>query len=295
LISGIIDDLLGLSHELGSPAHDWAILGEGNTSARIDDERFLVKASGSNLATLSTEQLVDVRFAPLLGAIADVRAGRPGLSDAQTRELLASACTMPVKEDHMQWSPAKPARAGEIGVPFGAQRIPEPAGKVPSVETLFHGLLLQLPGVAFIGHTHVTSINGLLCSDKGWELMCQGGRIFPDEIVVCGIAPCCVPYSDPGLPLAIAIDDAVQKYLDKYDTNPKTMYLQSHGFIALGGSAREVVAITQMADKAARITLGAIQAGGPRFLPQSVVDRIANRPDEHHRQRQLGLTTSTGQ
>ena len=34
-------------------------------------------------------------------------------------------------------------------------------GRTPSVETLFHAGLLSLPGVHFIGHTHITSVNSL--------------------------------------------------------------------------------------------------------------------------------------
>ena len=68
-----------------------------------------------------------------------------------------------------------------------------------------HAFLLTLPGVEFVGHTHVTRINGLLCSARGWEALQAGRRMFPDEIVVCGVAPCCVPYVDPGIPLARAL------------------------------------------------------------------------------------------
>jgi ribulose-5-phosphate 4-epimerase/fuculose-1-phosphate aldolase len=231
---------------------------------------------------LTIDQLADVRFAPLLEAIDKAAAGGPTLSDDETRSLLLRSYFAAPKNEVVQWNRPNNTREPTVyNVPI----------KLPSVESLFHCLLLQLPGVMFVGHTHVTSINGLLCSDHGWELMCRGGRVFPDEVVVCGVAPCCVPYTDPGLPLATAINEAVTTYRQQYDAVPKTIYLQSHGFIALGGSIREVLAITQMADKAARIMLGAIQAGGPRFLPQSVIDRIANRPDEHHRQRQLGLST----
>jgi rhamnose utilization protein RhaD (predicted bifunctional aldolase and dehydrogenase) len=249
-----LEELLSLSRQLGASEQGWAILGEGNTSARIDDDTFLVKASGSQLGHLREDQLVAVRFAPLLAALD----GGDTPDDQTTRRLLAEAC-----------------------VQTGA--------KTPSVETLFHANLLSIPGVAFIGHTHVTSINGLLCSENGWNLMQRGGRLFPDEIVVCGVAPCCVPYTDPGLPLARAIRDAVRKHIEVYGAYPKTIYLQSHGFIALGATSQEVLSITMMADKAAKIMLGAIAAGGPRFMPDSDIARIATRPDEHVRQRELGL------
>ena len=58
--------LLALSHELGAEHRDLAILGEGNTSARLEAGRFLVKASGCNLGTLGAEDLVECNSSPLL-------------------------------------------------------------------------------------------------------------------------------------------------------------------------------------------------------------------------------------
>jgi ribulose-5-phosphate 4-epimerase/fuculose-1-phosphate aldolase len=252
----ILQELLTLAHDLGDSGRGWAILGEGNVSARLDDETFLVKASGSQMATLRPEQLVEVEFVSLTAAVK----GTDVMDDVATKQSLIDSCR-------------------------------HAAAPMPSVETLFHADLLSLPGVAFIGHTHVTSINGLLCSENGWSLMQAGGRLFPDEIVVCGVAPCCVAYTDPGLPLARAIHSQVAAFQDRHDDIPKTVYLQNHGFIAIGKSAREVLSITQMADKAAKILLGAIATGTPRFLSDADVARIATRPDEHLRQRQLGLKT----
>jgi rhamnose utilization protein RhaD (predicted bifunctional aldolase and dehydrogenase) len=253
-VQELIDELLDLSHILGSPKFDWAILGEGNTSARIDETKFLVKASGSQLATLTAEQLAQVLFDPILNALDD----HTDYSDAAVKELLSSST-----------------------IPAGAS--------VPSVETILHAYLLTLPDVDFVGHTHVTSINSLLCSSNGWEAISRGGRLFPDEIVVCGIAPCCVPYVDPGLPLARKLKERVEWFIEKYGVRPKTVYLQNHGFIALGTTAQEVVSITKMADKCACIMLGAFASGGPTFLTPANVQRIATRPDEHQRQRALGL------
>jgi len=44
-----------------------------------------------------------------------------------------------------------------------------------------------------------------------------------------------------------------------------------------------------MTDKSAEIFAGAAALGGPRFLAPGEVDRIANRIDEHYRQRALKL------
>ena len=254
-----LTELLDLSHTLGDPAHDWAILGEGNTSTHLDSDTFLVKASGSELRTLTAEQVSEVRFAPVMAALNTAR----DLSDTETKDLLLGACV-------------------------GGN------GRMPSVETLLHAYLLTLPGIEFVGHTHVTSINALLCSREGWDAVQGGGRLFPDEIVVCGIAPCCVPYVDPGLPLARALRDQVIAYIHRYNSAPKTIYLRNHGFIALGKSAQEVRNITMMADKAARILLGALAAGTPTYLTPENVTRIQTRPDEHYRQKALGIREDAG-
>ena len=247
--------LLSLSHALGDTAHDWAILGEGNASAAQSGEAFLVKASGSHLGTLRADQLTTVRYAPLLAALESGQV----LSDGDTKALLLSAC------------------AGD-------------KSRMPSVETLLHAYLLTLEGIRFVGHTHVTSINGIACSAAGWAVLQEGRRLFPDEIVVCGVAPCCVPYVDPGLPLARVLRGEVLAYLKTHGVPPKTIYLQNHGFIALGGTASEVIQITLMADKAARILTAALACGQPTFLSPENVARIHSRPDEHFRREALGLT-----
>ena len=227
-----MQELLTLSHRLGDPAKDWAILGEGNTSARVDEATFYVKASGSQLGTLRPRQVSHVRFEPILQALHSTRE----FGDTEVKDLLFSSCT-----------------------DGGAN------GLKPSVETLIHAYLLTLPDVNFVGHTHITSINGLLCSARGWEAVKFGGRMFPDEIVVCGVAPCCVPYVDPGIALARALRDEVLAYQKTHGVRPKTIYMKNHGFIALAKTAQEVENIHKMADKAARVMLGAFASGGPTF------------------------------
>ena len=246
--------LIKLSHELGSASHEWAILGEGNTSMRLDTDTFAVKASGSQLGSLTAEQLATVRFTPILDALTSSR----DWNDDDVKDLLLSSCTG--------------------------------TGRMPSTETLMHAYLLTLPEIAFVGHTHVTSINGLMCSVRGWEAVSGGGRLFPDEIVVCGVAPCTVPYVDPGVPLARALRSQVEAYLQEHGVPPKTIYLQNHGFIALGRSSTEVVSIHMMADKAAKVLARALAIGEPTYLTAANVARIYTWPAEHFRQKALGLT-----
>ncbi len=60
------DRLLDLSHELGREERQLSILGEGNTSADNGDGTFWIKASGTNLETLTPGNLSRVRTAAIL-------------------------------------------------------------------------------------------------------------------------------------------------------------------------------------------------------------------------------------
>jgi rhamnose utilization protein RhaD (predicted bifunctional aldolase and dehydrogenase) len=240
--------LVAMSHHLGDPALDYTILGEGNTSARADADTFLVKASGVELGTIDHNGFVRVYFQRVL-ALLD--AG--DLSDDDVRAGLESA-----KAD-----PAVAAR--------------------PSVETVLHALALQVEGVNFVGHTHPTAVNAVLCSQQVEEAI--AGRLFPDEIVYCGPAPVYVPYTDPGVPLARAVRDSIRRYLDERGEAPKVVLMQNHGLIALGKTALDVENVTAMYVKAARVLLATFALGGPHFLSPQAVARIHTRPDELYRRR----------
>jgi rhamnose utilization protein RhaD (predicted bifunctional aldolase and dehydrogenase) len=247
----ILEELTALSHFLGDPARDLAILGEGNTSARVDADTFYVKASGQQLGTITPDGFVACAFSRILPLF-----DGPVLSDAEVKNALTEC-----KVD------------GENGI-------------MPSVETFFHAYLLSLPGVNFVGHTHPIAVNSILCSQMSREAI--AGRLFPDEIVCCGPAPCYVEYTDPGLVLSRQIKLRVEEHFDTYGEYPKTILMENHGLIAAGKSVKDVQTITSMYVKTARVILGTYALGGPRFLTQEQVDRIHTRPDEHYRQRQIG-------
>ena len=78
----LLSRLLDLSHQLGREERKLSILGEGNTSARVSADTFLVKASGSNLGTLAAANLTECRFASLLPAL-DAKAMTDAAVDAQ--------------------------------------------------------------------------------------------------------------------------------------------------------------------------------------------------------------------
>ena len=156
------------------------------------------------------------------------------------------------------------------------------------MEAVFHAYLLTLPGVNFVGHTHPIAVNQLLCSRHARTFARR--RLFPDEIVCCGVESVFVTYTDPGLRLAQAIRAAVVAYVKRLARPPRVILLENHGFIALGATPAAVLAATLMGAKAAEIFSGAAALGGaPRFLTPAQVRRIAGRPDEHYRQKALGL------
>lgn len=244
----ILDQLVTLSRTLGDPANDYAILGEGNTSARAGSDTFWVKASGTELRTIDANGFVEVRFDRVL-ALLDA----PALGDAEIKQGLSGA------------------------------KVDATSGGHPSVETVLHALCLQLDGINFIGHTHPAAVNAITCS-VGFEAA-FAGRLFPDEIVVCGPAPVLVPYVDPGPPLARAVQARIDAFIGTHGEAPKVIYMQNHGMIALGRTAQQVANITAMAVKTARVLAGTYALGGPRFMTAEAVARIHTRPDEHYRQK----------
>lgn len=247
----IASSLIELSHTLGEEHRHLAILGEGNTSAKINDSTFLVKASGSSLGTLGKNDLVECRFAPLLEMLDSFN-----LTDREIEDELF-ACRV------------------------------DSAAKKPSVEALFHAYLLTLPGIGFVGHTHSVAVNAILCSPRAREF--AENRLFPDEIVCCGGSSVFIPYTDPGLRLSQVIREECVSFMEKQGVGPKVILLENHGLITLGATPSAVKAAMFMADKAARIFTASTALGGPQFMGTDQVKRIVNRIDEHYRQRALDI------
>ncbi len=248
---GVLEALVSLSNRLGDPARDCAILGEGNTSARADEATFWVKASGAELRTAGPDRFVRVRFDAVLEMLA---AG--DLDDDTVKVALARA-----KADS-----AAPAH--------------------PSVETLLHAVCLGVAGVNVVAHTHPVAVNAVTCSRAFPDAL--RAPLFPDQVVVCGVAPVLVPYVDPGVPLAREVDRLLRAFVAEHGEPPRVLYLQNHGLVALGANATQAENVTAMAVKAARILLGSYGVGGPNPMTAEAVARIHTRPDEHHRQRVLG-------
>lgn len=244
----ILNTLVEMTRTLGRPDMDYVIIGEGNTSCRIDEESFYVKASGNQMNGITEEGFVAVHFEPILGLL-----DNPPETMTEQNRIMSAA-----KVD--QSSPAR-----------------------PSVEVSFHAMLLAECGVQFIGHTHPTAVNQLTCSNRIEDFAFK--RRFPDEVVLCAPESVLVPYADPGLPLAIVMREKVRAYMEKHGEAPKVILLENHGVIALGDTPSEILNITAMVVKSAKIFAGACMIGEPTYMTNEDVWHIYKRPDEIYRRK----------
>jgi rhamnose utilization protein RhaD (predicted bifunctional aldolase and dehydrogenase) len=244
-------ELTALSQSVGDPSQDLCILAEGNTSCLDDDGAMWIKASGRSLVGCSE------------GDFVRVNAGR-----------VVAALDLDLPDDDSQRAYLDSARL-------------DPATtEKASTEAFMHAWLLRQEGVRFVGHGHPTALLSVLSLLEAREL--AGRRLFPDEIVLCGPAACWVPYVRPGLLLARAIRERAALFAEAHGGFPKTFWLQNHGLIAVGGTAKEVESALAMSVKAGRVLLDALQTGRElRFLTKAEIAAIAGWPDEHARQKKL--------
>lgn len=252
---GVPAELVALTRRIGDPAADLVVLAEGNTSTRLADGTFAVKASGSRMDAAAAGDFVIADPADLLAALKD-----PDTSQADLTALLA------------------------------AEGVPGDEVRRASIETLVHLAALEFGGASWVAHTHPTAVVGLLSivdAEALWR-----APLFPDEAVVVG-PPAWVPYAEPGLALGRAVADAVSSYVDVEGRPPRLVLLGNHGIVALGDTAAEVEAVTTMCVKAARVRSVALAAGTPLPLPAADADALANRADEVERRARLGRLHSS--
>lgn len=249
----IMGDLVALSRYLGDPSRTCAILGEGNTSARVDGDTFLVKASGTTLAGIAETGFVRVSLSRLVRLLEDPEATDDTVTTAFQEALVEQGET-----------------------------------RRPSVEAMLHAYLLQYPEYRFIGHTHPTHVCMLLCSPRAEEFATR--RIYPDHVVCMGRSSVFVPYVDPGLVLAREVQQRFEAFVKREGELPRAICMENHGLIAMGATPEAVKSCTDMAEKAAQVIVGACSAGGPRYMTGSDVDRIHTRPDEKYRIQTIART-----
>lgn len=98
--------------------------------------------------------------------------------------------------------------------------------KRPSVETSLHDLICY----KFVVHLHPTLINGVLCSRNAKNLILQ---LFGDELLF-------VQYTDPGYTLFKKLEKEILEYREKFQSDPKIIFLENHGVFVGADTANEV-------------------------------------------------------
>ena len=242
----ILTQLIDMTRRIADPTKDLAILGEGNTSARADEDSFYVKASGTSMTGITEDGFVRVSISRVLALLDD-----PSADDAAVTRVFQDALVVPGEK------------------------------RRPSVEAILHAILLQIPEYRFVGHAHPVYTNTLMCSVHAEEAATR--RLFPDQIVSMGPASVFVPYVDPGLPLAREVKRRLEQFVDKEGMLPTAILMQNHGLITMGASVKAVLSCMDMTEKSMRILYGTYAIGGPHFLEPGHVERIATRPDEIYR------------
>jgi len=252
-------ELLALTHLLGEPARDLAVLAEGNTSQRLDDGRLVVKASGANLASASAEDFVLVDVDEIMGIVDDPRSTQ----DELTAALVAPK---PLRTERMR-------RRGSIEtvVHAAVHHVATRLGGVPD-------------GARFVGHTHPTDVVGLLASVRAAEAWDR--IVYSDEAVVIG-RPLFVPYATPGIDLGRVYAEALRGYAEQHAALPQLVLLANHGIVAIAPTTAGVEAVSTMAVKGARVRATAYAVGGVAPLTDDQVRKFFARDDIDERRANL--------
>jgi NAD(P)-dependent dehydrogenase (short-subunit alcohol dehydrogenase family)/rhamnose utilization protein RhaD (predicted bifunctional aldolase and dehydrogenase) len=182
--------------------------GGGNTSVKSDDgEIICVKASGTALKDMTRER----------GWVA----------------LTLEDVVSPIEDSKLQKMKPANREAHVLELLMKARTGGEPDGR-PSVEASLHALM---KGKCIL-HTHPTVLNGILCSRKSREMVDKLAK-------VCKTPPLWIPYTNPGFPLAVAVNDASREYRQTHGKEPEYIFIESHGLFVSAKTGKEAVRRTK--------------------------------------------------
>ena len=189
-----VKDLIEVSRWYGQKK-EYVIAGGGNTSFKTKDHLW-IKASGINLG-----QIDENGFCVL------------------DREKLNDIPNQHFSEDSTE-------REEQVKNALLNARIDPDSGLRPSVETSLHNLF----SYSFVVHTHMTLVNGLMCSNLAEE---KSLDIFGDEVLY-------VSYCDPGYILFKVIADKIAEYNRRFNHDPKVVLIQNHGIFVAADNINEI-------------------------------------------------------
>ncbi len=189
-----IQELIDVSRYYGQK-REYVIAGGGNTSFK-DEKQLWIKASGINLGSIGENGF----------CVLD----RQKLNDIPKQQFSDDSAT----------------REEQVKNALLIARVNPESGLRPSVETSLHNLF----SYSFVVHTHMTLVNGLMCSNLSKEKTLE---IFGDKILY-------VPYSDPGFVLFKIIAEEIAKYNEKFGNDPQIVLIQNHGIFVAANTIDEI-------------------------------------------------------
>ncbi|HKK61310.1 MAG TPA: SDR family NAD(P)-dependent oxidoreductase [Bacteroidales bacterium] len=116
-------------------------------------------------------------------------------------------------------------REMQVKQDLSAARVQPLSNKTPSVETSFHELI----DYAYVVHLHPTIVNALMCAKNSKRI---AGELFGEEIV-------CLSYA-PGYALFKNILEVIEGYRNRFQKDPKLIFLENHGIFVSANSVEEV-------------------------------------------------------
>ncbi|MFV0406053.1 MAG: SDR family NAD(P)-dependent oxidoreductase [Propioniciclava sp.] len=144
----------------------------------------------------------------------------------------------------------EPVDGDPVRVAAAQAQIGDPGGRRPSVEILFHALIPD----ALVVHYHPLVANAVGCTTDAEQILAD---LLGDEAMF-------VPYTDPGVPLARAVERVRTGYTERTGSPPPGItLLGNHGIIVSGNSQADLIAQTERLTAA---VTAALAAGSP--LPE---------------------------
>jgi rhamnose utilization protein RhaD (predicted bifunctional aldolase and dehydrogenase) len=189
-----IKELIEVSRWYGQ-RKEYVIAGGGNTSYK-NGEHLWIKASGINLGSIGEN-------------------GFCVLDRAKLNDI-----------PNQQFSDDSATREEQVKNALLNARVNPESGLRPSVETSLHNLF----SYSFVVHTHMTLVNGLMCSNLAQP---KSLEIFGEEVLY-------VPYSDPGYILFKIIAEKIAEYNVKFNHDPKVVLIQNHGIFVAADTIEEI-------------------------------------------------------
>ncbi len=192
-----IQELVDISRFYGQKK-EFVIAGGGNTSYK-DENHLWIKASGINLGSITENGF----------CVLD----RQKLGDIPKQQFSADSAT----------------REEQVKNALLNARVNPDSGLRPSVETSLHNLF----SYSFVVHTHMTLVNGLMCSNLAEEKTLE---LFGEKVLY-------VPYCDPGYILFLLIAEKIGIYNQKFGHDPQIVLIQNHGIFVAANTIDEIKGI----------------------------------------------------